>query len=648
MNIILMFIAVLLLLSYSVLKGDDPYFTCSHLIIILALAVYSVTEILSVLYAVNLVSLSVFWVIICFIFVLLIYRSSRGPGRACRLLTGKIRSYLKMISDDPLKVIIVSIALVSFVIALVTVPYNFDSMVYHLARVAHWEQNHSIAHYATNVIRQISTPVFAEIVMLHIYILSGHVVNLCNLVQLFSFIGVAVSIKKVGDMLGISKKMILIAVIIFMTMPIAFAESVSTQNDLVTTLWFVLFVSEMVNLLEKKEKLGFDRDSLIRVSSMSGLLALLYLTKPSCLFGICVMLIISVPILISRREDIRVLLSYAFFALIIMAAFLAPEIIRNYETFGKAIDSSASGNIMIGSIAPGYLILNFFKNFTLNLPTRLSPYVAMGIEVFLKLLSNVLGISVNDPAINFEGEYSAADPLAFHHDFAINPLTEWIVILSFIVFIVLYRKISKKMNAVRWWVMVSGISSFMLFCVVLKYQAWGTRLMLPYLAFICIVIGLFLDLFSDLKIRNKMIMVAVCPVVLFLSLTTGINIIMFQTRCAVKVCDGGVRALYASYPTIYDEDYAIAERIKERGDFTVGMAGTNNSYEFPFFVMLDGAIGKYYHVDIGNQTDKYAVKEAPDCIIWKRGALPGDTIEINGAGYTEDYSTGETILLVKI
>lgn len=60
-------------------------------------------------------------------------------------------------------------------LALGTIPYNWDSMTYHLPRIAYWRQNRSIAHYATNCIRQISSPVLAEFVNLHVYILCrGH------------------------------------------------------------------------------------------------------------------------------------------------------------------------------------------------------------------------------------------------------------------------------------------------------------------------------------------------------------------------------------------------------------------------------------------------------------------------------------------
>jgi hypothetical protein len=55
-------------------------------------------------------------------------------------------------------------------------------MSYHLARVAHWGQNHTVAFYPTHIVRQLYQPPWAEYAMLHLYILAGGD-RLANLVQ---------------------------------------------------------------------------------------------------------------------------------------------------------------------------------------------------------------------------------------------------------------------------------------------------------------------------------------------------------------------------------------------------------------------------------------------------------------------------------
>ena len=53
-------------------------------------------------------------------------------------------------------------------IALFAVPITWDSMTYHLARVAHWAQDHTVAFYPTHVVRQLYPPPWAEYAMLHL------------------------------------------------------------------------------------------------------------------------------------------------------------------------------------------------------------------------------------------------------------------------------------------------------------------------------------------------------------------------------------------------------------------------------------------------------------------------------------------------
>ena len=68
--------------------------------------------------------------------------------------------------------------------ALYTVPYNYDSMTYHLARVGHWIDHKNVAHYITNIDRQIYSPVLCEYFLMHIMLLTGSDI-LVNLLQFF-------------------------------------------------------------------------------------------------------------------------------------------------------------------------------------------------------------------------------------------------------------------------------------------------------------------------------------------------------------------------------------------------------------------------------------------------------------------------------
>ena len=60
-----------------------------------------------------------------------------------------------------------------FIYSLHCIPYNWDSMTYHLARIVNWEQNQSVNYYATSIIRQTASPVLGAYINLYVYIQIG-------------------------------------------------------------------------------------------------------------------------------------------------------------------------------------------------------------------------------------------------------------------------------------------------------------------------------------------------------------------------------------------------------------------------------------------------------------------------------------------
>ena len=55
-----------------------------------------------------------------------------------------------------------SILLATALVCLASPPNNWDSMTYHLARVANWIDHHSVRHYPTHILRQLYMGPWAE------------------------------------------------------------------------------------------------------------------------------------------------------------------------------------------------------------------------------------------------------------------------------------------------------------------------------------------------------------------------------------------------------------------------------------------------------------------------------------------------------
>ena len=86
-------------------------------------------------------------------------------------------------------------------IAWLYLPNNADSLVYHLARVAHWIQNSSVDHYATHTTAQLELAPLHEFNMLHLHLLAD-TDRLDGFVQLAAFVVAIVGVSELTRLLG--------------------------------------------------------------------------------------------------------------------------------------------------------------------------------------------------------------------------------------------------------------------------------------------------------------------------------------------------------------------------------------------------------------------------------------------------------------
>src|SRR5262249_32912711 len=112
-------------------------------------------------------------------------------------------------------------------IAVLAPPNTEDSMTYHLPRVVHWEQNASLAPYATHCLRQLDLQPGAEFVLLHLRLLSGGDLA-SGAVQLVSMVGSLVVTSLIASGLGAKRVGQLFATRVAASVPIGVLEATST------------------------------------------------------------------------------------------------------------------------------------------------------------------------------------------------------------------------------------------------------------------------------------------------------------------------------------------------------------------------------------------------------------------------------------
>jgi len=127
------------------------------------------------------------------------------------------------------------------IIALIAPPNTYDAMTYHMSRVMHWIQNHSVIYYPTHIPRQLYYPSFPEYVILHFQLLSGGD-HWANFVQWLAMCGSLVGVSLIAQELGVGRMGQILSVLIAVTIPMGVLQATSTQTDYVETLWLCVFI----------------------------------------------------------------------------------------------------------------------------------------------------------------------------------------------------------------------------------------------------------------------------------------------------------------------------------------------------------------------------------------------------------------------
>lgn len=111
-------------------------------------------------------------------------------------------------------------------------PNTWDSMTYHLARVAHWIQYRSIAPYPTHIGRQVLYQSGAEYVVAVLQVLSGSD-RLASLQQLCAWALIVLAAPALARLAGAPRRLSLAVALLVAALPAAVLQASSTQTDLV-------------------------------------------------------------------------------------------------------------------------------------------------------------------------------------------------------------------------------------------------------------------------------------------------------------------------------------------------------------------------------------------------------------------------------
>ena len=465
------------------------------------------------------------------------------------------------------------VVIVTAIVAWFAPPQTWDSLTYHMSRVAHWAQQASVEPFATGIEIQNSHPSLAEFAILQTYVLSNGD-RFANFVEWSTMIGSLVGVSFIGSQLGASRRGQWLGVIFAATLPVGIVQASSTMNDYVVALWVVIVAAETLELRRHPTRI----DPLV-FASVAAALALA--TKPTSIPYILPFAAWA-AILLFRSRGVWRTLAWGGISLGIVIVLSAGHFSRSIRVYGNPLNPA---EVALHGDQPRSVktfISNFSRHVSLHLGTP-SPHVNKATALAILTLHDLIGADPNDPRTTSVGRFRVSPP-STAENLASNPLHALIILVFLPVLFLKRRELRFELKLYA----VLALAGMFLFSIIFKWQIFASRFHLPFFMLNAPLVGY---LVAQTRARgwgllfSVGLLIAAIPWLLQVRPRplvpkpgeSYVGSILSEPRNRLYVANG----LYLLSP--YTE---ITDRIRSEGCQSVGVAISGNGAEYPIWAFL--------------------------------------------------------------
>lgn len=616
MPILLPLIAFLLFWAASYRAAHDRSlrrsFLCASLAWAAAVAVS--TEALSTLTALTRPGVSLFWLLVIASLAAYLYQI-----KPAQISEEKTRTPNLLAAERLLVFGITGIVLTVGLIAFAAPPNNWDSMTYHMARVAHWVQNQTAAFYPTGVTRQLWASPWAEYAVAHFQILLQSD-RLANLIQWWSMIGSLIGVSLIAKMLGAGRPGQLLSAALCATLPVGILEASSTQNDYAAAFFCVSFVYFGLNLMQR-----LCRWPAVWCALSLGLGFLTKSTTAVFLLPFIGWLAFSG----FQKHQGKFIKVFALF-IIGLLLFNAPQFMRNYTLSGNILSlASESKSVKNETYTLQAVASNALRYLGLNLCTP-NENLNKSIAAAIRNIHQRIGWDVIDPRYSFGEEYKIEQYI--HEDNTGNTALTILFIVTVLLLAIFHRGIKQQEIKIYLAALLAG---FFLFCLLLKWQPWGNRLLLPLAVLTTPFLGVILAQRNyALGILTGGIMIILCLPWVFNNVSRPLINKEFTifTMSRNQQYFSNRKGLYYSYSQAVDE-------IKKSGCRNIALVMSAESWDYPVWALLSAPDKdlRIEHVNVDNPSAKFEYPRGAfePCIALHDGAEGIAKVTINNSPFVK-------------
>lgn len=510
-------------------------------------------------------------------------------------------------------------------IAALSPPNTSDSLSYHLARVAHWIQAGSVEFYPTAILRQLYQPPLAEYAILHLQLLTGG--DRCaNLVQFFCFAACGVTASLIAQQFKQNNSTQTLAALLTATVPMAILQGSSTQNDLVVSLFVLCFFYFFLKAAKSSAWTDF---------AFAGLSLGAALFSKGTAYVYCFpigLLIFGAYFFAGESLGAKSKFVLQIFVVLLLAfAVNANQYSRNRQLFGTIV-SSGEDEVTNRNISLPMFASVAARNYAVHLGTNSMPIN----ELIEHSVSSFLGSELNNPDSTYL-KHPFAVVYSEHEDDAGN-LLHLCLLTGALIFAFLRRCEERKTIVIA---ALSIAFGFLLFCALLRWQPWSSRLHLPLFMLGAAIIAAIL---AKLSSRTTILLAALCFIGSLSFLLRGLPRALISNNNLSVLTSPRSKLYFANSPTFMPTYLRAASIVKQTGAEEVGLALTVdcNSYNLGdweyllWIVTKDKLAGapRFRHVGVKNVSKRLDKNiEPPEWVI-----SANSENDIDGAEYDEVWS----------
>jgi hypothetical protein len=581
------------------------------------LAVAAITELLGATHALERTYVAIAWTLLAAVLASLIRLRVRGV-RPHRNPAREPPEALRPMEWILLAGVVVVVGCVA-VIAILAPPNNWDSMTYHMSRVAHWIQNRSVDHYPTSITRQLYLSPWAEFAILQFQILTAND-RWANLIQWMSMVSSLVGVSLITRELGGHARLQVLSVAVAASIPMGILQASSTQNDYVLACWLVCAIYYLLRLFRAGNSQQEMRGGIL----FGACLSLAILAKGTAYIYSLPLLACFVAWIIQAQMGRR--LAIATLIGLTIGTVNIGQWTRNAAMFGNVLGPDEETKYYANErVTAAVVTSNIARNIGLHLPMPMSVF---------ERLHGAIGADINDPRTSLGGGQPPFNfdvtPPRLHEDYSGNGLHALMLLLSITGAVVASG--GSGQSGIRWYA-VALVVAFVAFCTYLKWQPWGSRLHLPLFVAGSPIVALCVGRLRRANLASligAVLLLAATPWVFFNESRPLIESIrpmnftgVVQTANDGTLLDTARIDLYFwNRRELIGPYKAAVKHIKDGGCGNVGLALGDDDYEYPLWV-LQGSHGKIgpalTHV-VQSNGRLHGAQEMPPCAVIVVGA----------------------------